>query len=98
VLLVTEGAVNTPAEEMDPALALQVTALLKLPVPPTVALHWLVPPELTVPGEQLTVTEVTLELDPPPPQAAIPMMLATASNSPNLRIITTNLLQRISLV
>ncbi len=98
-LVVTVGAVSNPEEEMDPALALQLTAVLKLPVPVTTAEHWLVPPELTEVGEQLTLTEATVELPPPlPPQAASPMMLATASNSPNLRIITTCLLQRISLV
>jgi hypothetical protein len=60
-------------------------------VPLTVAAHWLVPPELTVVGEQLTVTDVIVELeDPPPlpPQAAITTMLPNTSNSPNLRIIT----------
>lgn len=95
---VTLGAVNRPDEEIEPALVLQVTPVLKLPVPPTVAVHWLVPPELTVIGEQLTVTDVTLELPPPlPPQAAIPRMLPNTSNSPSIRIVTIGLLQRISL-
>jgi hypothetical protein len=39
VIVVTEGALNRPAAEIVPALALQVTALLKLPVPFTVAVH-----------------------------------------------------------
>ena len=91
VIVVTEGAVNKPAEEIVPALALHVTPELKLPVPLTVAEHWLVPPDATVVGEQLTVTEVTVDpppLDEPPPQAAITTMLPSTSNSPNLRIIT----------
>jgi hypothetical protein len=33
------GAVKSPVEEIDPELAAQVTALLKLPVPVTVAVH-----------------------------------------------------------
>jgi hypothetical protein len=90
VIVVTEGAVNKPAEEIVPALALHETPVLKLPVPFTVAEHWLVPPELTVVGEQLTATDVIVEPeDPPlPPQAAIRTMLPHTSNSPNLRIIT----------
>ncbi len=90
VIVVTEGAVNKPAEEIVPALAVHVTAVLKLPVPLTVAEHWLVPPELTVVGEQLTVTDVTVEPDDPPlpPQATITIMLPNTSNSPNLRTIT----------
>lgn len=89
VIVVTEGAVNKPVEEMVPALVVHVTPVLKLPVPLTVAEHWLVPPELTVVGEQLTLTEVTVDDDDPlPPQAAIPIMLPNTSNSPNLRTIT----------
>ena len=90
VIVVTEGAVNKPLEEIVPADAVHVTPELKLPVPFTVAEHWLVPPELTVVGEQLTVTDVTVEPeDPPlPPQAAITTLLPNTSNSPNLRIIT----------
>jgi hypothetical protein len=90
VIVVTEGAVNKPAEEIVPALAVHVTPVLKLPVPLTVAEHWLVPPELTVVGEQLTVTDVTVEPDDPPlpPQATITIMLPNTSNSPNLRTIT----------
>jgi len=91
VMAVTEGAVNKPLEEIVPALAVHVTPELKLPVPPTVAEHWLVPPELTVVGTQLTLTEVTEDDDDPPPlppQAAIKIMLPKTSNSPNLRTIT----------
>jgi len=36
------GAVRTPDAEIEPAVALQVTDELKLPVPVTVAEHWLV--------------------------------------------------------
>jgi hypothetical protein len=42
VIEVTTGAVNRPADEMVPALAVHVTAELKFPVPETVAEHWLV--------------------------------------------------------
>jgi hypothetical protein len=38
----TVGAVRTPAVEIEPAFAVQVTDELKLPVPVTVAEHWLV--------------------------------------------------------
>ena len=53
-----EGAVNRPELEMVPALAAQVTAELKFPVPITVAEHWLVCPYMMVEGEQVTLTEV----------------------------------------
>lgn len=39
VLEATTGAVNKPAVVIVPALAAQVTAVLKLPVPVTVAVH-----------------------------------------------------------
>jgi hypothetical protein len=89
-LVVTTGAVNKPVVEIEPALALHVTDVLKLPVPLTVAVHWLLPPEVTVVGEQLTLTEVTVDPEEPPlpPQAAITIMLPNTSNSPNLRTIT----------
>jgi hypothetical protein len=41
-LVLTTGAVSTPEAEIEPALALQVTVETKLPVPVTVAEHWLV--------------------------------------------------------
>jgi hypothetical protein len=89
----TVGAVYRPEEEIDPglpvaALTFQVTEVLKLPVPFTVAEHWLVPPEVTVVGEQLTLTEVMVVLldpPPPPPQAASHRTLSTASNKEILR-------------
>src|SRR5579883_1402543 len=91
VLELTMGAVSSPEAEMEPALVLQVTAVLKLPVPVTVAEHWLVWPEETVEGEQLTVTPVMVEVGvdpPPPPQAAMRTTLAATSNIANLRMIT----------
>ncbi len=90
----TVGAVYKPEEEIDPALpvgalTLQVTEVLKLPVPFTVAEHWLVPPEVTVEGEQLTLTEVMVGIfDPPPlPQAASHRTLSTASDKGILRVM-----------
>ncbi|HEX4311460.1 MAG TPA: hypothetical protein VHZ25_15610 [Acidobacteriaceae bacterium] len=56
-LAAAAGAVNSPAELIDPPEADQVTALLKLPVPCTVALHCEVAPAVTVEGEQVTDTE-----------------------------------------
>jgi hypothetical protein len=92
-LVVTTGAVSVPEEDIEPAEVLQVTPVLKLPVPVTLAEHWLVPPELTVVGEQLTVTPVTVEFEepPPPPQAAIHITPVTTSNNPILRTITPSL-------
>jgi hypothetical protein len=89
------GAVNKPDEEIVPALALQVTAEVKLPVPLTLAVHWLVAPEVTVVGEQLTLTEVMVEVfDPPPPlpQAAIHSTLDTANNKEIFRAMMSPLL------
>jgi hypothetical protein len=84
---VTVGAVSRPELLMVPALVVQVTFELKLPVPPTVAEHWLVPPEPTVEGVQLTLTEVTVPEPPPlPPQAANHITLPSKKNkNPNLR-------------
>jgi hypothetical protein len=79
-----EGAVNKPEFEMVPALAVHVTPELKLPVPVTVAEHWLVWPYRMVEGEQLTLTEVIVDDPPlllPPPQATISVRLASTSNS-----------------
>jgi hypothetical protein len=88
-LVVTTGAVSIPDDEMEPADVVQVTLVLKLPLPVTLAEHWLVPPELTAVGEQLTLTLVTVEFeDPPlPPQAAIQSTPVTTSNNPSLRAI-----------
>jgi hypothetical protein len=93
------GAVNSPEEEILPALAAHVTAMLKFPVPLTVAEHWLVPPDVIVEGEQLTETEVTVDVEPPllpplPPQDANHTTLPSRNNNPNLRTIILLSLQR----
>jgi len=46
-----------------PELAVQETDVLKLPVPCTVDTHWLVCPDWIVEGEQLSVTDVIVEVD-----------------------------------
>jgi len=73
VLTVTACAVNTPLTSTLPLEDPQLTAVLKLPVPVTVAMQELVWPDCTEVGLHDTVTAVTVELlEPPPPQAAIP--------------------------
>jgi hypothetical protein len=52
------GAVNTPAAEMEPELADQVTAELYDPVPCTEAVHCAAPPAETDEGLQVTETEL----------------------------------------
>ena len=87
------GAVNTPDELIEPALADQLTAELKLPVPLTEAVHWLVWFGCNVVGLQDTVTDVMLEdpppppllLPPPPPQAAIIRKLESIVARPSIR-------------
>jgi hypothetical protein len=85
----TVGAVNRPEDDICPALALHVTVELKLPVPVTVAEHWLVWPDVTVEGEHDTVTDVTVDVLPPPPllppQAAISATPPNASRIASLR-------------
>jgi hypothetical protein len=56
------GAVYTPADVIVPALAVHVTAELKVPLPATVAAQLDVPPTLMLAGVQVTATEVTLEI------------------------------------
>jgi hypothetical protein len=58
------GAVSEPLAEMAPALAVQVTAELKLPEPCTVAVHCVVPSALTADGEQVALTEETSDVEP----------------------------------
>lgn len=73
VLAFTASAVNTPLTSTVPAEAPQTTAVLKLPVPVTVAVHELVWPDCTEVGAHDIVTAVMVaELEPPPPQAMIP--------------------------
>jgi hypothetical protein len=79
VLEATTGAVNTavvPEAEMVPALAVNVTPGLKLPVPYTTAEHELVWPDIRVSGAHVRVPPVIVigvtgvivpPLDPPPP-------------------------------
>jgi hypothetical protein len=84
------GAVNTPEEVMDPALAVQLTTLLKFPVPVTVATHWLVCVGVNVVGLQVTVTAVMddplLLLPFPPPQAAMASTKTRAAKIASVRI------------
>jgi len=56
-VLVTDGAVKRPPDVTVPPLAVQLTAVLLLPV--TVSVNCLVPPELTVAvvGETVTDTD-----------------------------------------
>src|SRR5215469_1060551 len=65
------AAVNNPALDIDPALACQVTAELKPPVPCTSAEHWLVCPACKTVAKQEAVTEVIVGggmVEPPPPE------------------------------
>ncbi len=79
----TVGAVSRPVLVIVPALAVHVTKELKLPVPSTVAEHWLVPPDCTVDGVPVTLTEVIVDPLPAlPPQASINNTLDITSNSP----------------
>ena len=90
VLAVTACAVNTPLTSMVPPLAPplipHVTVVAKLPVPVTVAVHWLVWPDSTVAGLHVTVTPVIAELlVDPPPQAIIPTTLHKAKSRARAR-------------
>jgi hypothetical protein len=58
----TVGAsVRRPDDDIWPAVVLQVTVELKLPVPMTVAMHWLSWPEVTVEREHDAVTDETVD-------------------------------------
>ena len=99
----TVCAVNKPEDVIVPALAVHVTAELKLPVPVTDAEHWLVWPDCIFDGEQDAVTDVIVEVFPPPPllllpppQAIISPRLPNTSSTPSLR--TAFLPQWMSLV
>ena len=86
VLAVAAGAVNIPLASMVPALDPQETAVLKLPVPATVAVHVLVWPDCTEVGVHDTVTEVMVELlEPLPLQATIPTRASKANIKAKVR-------------
>ena len=73
VLVFTAGAVNKPLLSMVPALAPQITEVVKLPVPVTVDVQELVWPDCTEVGVHDTVTAVMVAvLEPLPPHAMIP--------------------------
>lgn len=55
------GAVKSPPELIVPPLAVHCTAVLKLPVPCTCAVHCEVPPGFTVVGLQAVETEVMVD-------------------------------------
>jgi hypothetical protein len=86
VLLLTACPVKTPFWSIDPALVPHDTALLKLPVPVTVAVHWLVWPDSRDVGVQVILTAViALLLLDPPPQADIPKIANNARIRPRTR-------------
>jgi hypothetical protein len=86
VLVLTACPVKTPFWVIVPTLVPHETALLKVPVPVTVAVHWLVCPDSRDVGAQLTLTAViALLLEPPPPQAAIPKIASNARIRPRTR-------------
>jgi hypothetical protein len=72
VLAVTASAVNNPLASIVPALVPHETAVLKLPVPVTVAVQELVWPDCTEVGVHDTVTAVMVAVLEPPLQAMIP--------------------------
>ena len=90
VLVVTTGAVNIPLASMLPEVDPQVTPVLKLPVPVTVAAQLLVWPDSMVVGVHDTVTAVMVEVVEllPPPQAPIPIK----TNEDNIRAKTRKLI------
>jgi len=85
----TLAAVKTPpAGVMVPLpLAVQLTTELKLPVPDTVDVHWVVCPAATVVGLQLAPTTVMAEVVLPllPPQATSNKRQHTAARIPKSR-------------
>jgi hypothetical protein len=86
VLALTDCAVKTPFWSTVPALVPHETALLNVPVPVTVAVHWLVWPDCNEVGVQLMLTAViVLLVELPPPQAAIPNIANKARIRPRTR-------------
>ena len=86
-LVVTTGAVSTPDEEIEPAEVDPGDISAEVPASCNAAVHWLVPPDVTVVGEQLGLTAVTVEFEEPPlpPHAAIHSTPVTTRNNPILR-------------
>lgn len=68
---------KSPLLLIVPSLAAQLTAVLKLPVPCTVALHCAVAFALTVAGVQLTTTEVMEDAAAPTVTEAVPDLVAS---------------------
>jgi len=88
----TTGAVKVPLAVIDPALAIQVTPVVKLPVPVTVAEHpinWL---DWMGDGKQLAVTPVMVNPLLLEPQAANHNTLPATSKSLNLHILPVSLM------
>src|SRR5208337_518931 len=87
----TTGAVKVPLVLIEPALAFQVTLVVKLPVPVTVAKHPIIWLDWMGDGKQLAVTPVTVNALLLEPQAANHNTLPTTSNSLNLHILLVSL-------
>src|SRR5271157_409680 len=86
----TTGAVKTPLVLMEPAVAVQVTVVRKVPVPVTAAAHWFCWPDWIGEGKQVTVTPVTVDVVVEL-QAAIHNTIPTTNKSANLRILLVSL-------
>ena len=93
VLKGTVAAVKRPEAALivPPPLAVQSTVELKLPVPDTEAVHWLVPKDTMEVGLQLAPTRVIVGVDEPlpPPQAASNKRPHTPAMVPRIRRIRT---------
>src|SRR5450755_4052776 len=89
VLKGTVSAVNRPvaAAIVPPPLAVQNTVELKVPVPETVAVHWLVCWDAIEVGLQLAPTSVIVDVVEPPPllQAASSARHQTPARVPRIR-------------
>jgi len=88
----TTGAVKVPLVLIEPALAFQVTLVVKLPVPVTVAKHPIIWLDWMGDGKQLAVTPVTVNALLLEPQAANHNTLPTTSKSLNLHILLVSLM------
>jgi hypothetical protein len=89
VLKGTVAAVNRPEAALivPPVFAVQKTPELKLPVPETVAVHWLVCCDVIDVGEQLAPTKVIVEVVVPllPPHADSSARQNTPARIPRIR-------------